>query len=59
MKKLKLQNLYANKCSLGGGGIYYLIPFLVLMCSKTKMEFFEFHLFACHKKECEVWQYYI
>lgn len=23
MKKLKLQNLYANKCSLGGG---YLLP---------------------------------
>lgn len=54
MKKLKLQNLYANKRSLGGGGIYYLIPFLVLMWSKIKMEFFEFHLFACHKKECEV-----
>lgn len=53
MKKLKLQNLYANKRSLGGG-IYYLIPFLVLMWSKIKMEFFEFHLFACHKKECEV-----
>lgn len=36
MKKLKLQNLYANKCSLGGGGHLLSNTFLSFNVFKNK-----------------------